>query len=115
MRLSASCTGTEELGGPWRIIQYLCTHHVLRVFISPSGFFFFFMLRAIKHWEVLRKEVVGALSMETFKVRVDGALSTRGSCGCPSWQGSGASCPLRAPFNSNHSIIHDPMTQHFLY
>jgi len=35
----------------------------------------FFMIRVVKHWHRLPREVVGALSLETFKVRLDGALS----------------------------------------
>ncbi|KFW67153.1 hypothetical protein AS28_05740, partial [Pygoscelis adeliae] len=35
----------------------------------------FFMLRVVKHWHRLPREVVDAPSLETFKVRSDGALS----------------------------------------
>ncbi|KFW09072.1 hypothetical protein N327_02475, partial [Fulmarus glacialis] len=35
----------------------------------------FFMMRVVKHWNRLPREVVDAPSMETFKVRLDGALS----------------------------------------
>ncbi|KFW63005.1 hypothetical protein AS28_00378, partial [Pygoscelis adeliae] len=35
----------------------------------------FFMLRVVKHWHRLPREVVDAPSLETFKVRLDGALS----------------------------------------
>ncbi|KFM11433.1 hypothetical protein AS27_03549, partial [Aptenodytes forsteri] len=35
----------------------------------------FFMLRVVKHWQRLPREVVDAPSLETFKVRLDGALS----------------------------------------
>ncbi|KFM11791.1 hypothetical protein AS27_07751, partial [Aptenodytes forsteri] len=35
----------------------------------------FFTLRAVKHWHRLPREVVDAPSLETFKVRLDGALS----------------------------------------
>ena len=35
----------------------------------------FFTMRMVKHWNGLSREVVDALSLETFKVRLDGALS----------------------------------------
>ena len=35
----------------------------------------FFMMRVVKHWHRLPKEVVDGPSLETFKVRLDGALS----------------------------------------
>ncbi|KAK4828190.1 hypothetical protein QYF61_024439 [Mycteria americana] len=35
----------------------------------------FFMMRVVKHWHRLPREVVDAPSLETFKVRLDGALS----------------------------------------
>ncbi|KFW73638.1 hypothetical protein AS28_12201, partial [Pygoscelis adeliae] len=35
----------------------------------------FFTLRVVKHWQRLPREVVDAPSLETFKVRLDGALS----------------------------------------
>ncbi|KFM10571.1 hypothetical protein AS27_08620, partial [Aptenodytes forsteri] len=36
----------------------------------------FFTLRVMKHWHRLPREVVDAPSLETFKVRLDGALSS---------------------------------------
>ncbi|KFP53802.1 hypothetical protein N323_06997, partial [Cathartes aura] len=36
----------------------------------------FFTKRVLKHWDRLPREVVDAPSLETFKVRLDGALST---------------------------------------
>ncbi|KFM06107.1 hypothetical protein AS27_11144, partial [Aptenodytes forsteri] len=35
----------------------------------------FFTLRVVKHWHRLPREMVDAPSLETFKVRLDGALS----------------------------------------
>ena len=35
----------------------------------------FFTMRMVKHWSRLPREVVDAPSLETFKVRLDGALS----------------------------------------
>jgi len=35
----------------------------------------FFTMRMMKHWDKLPREVVDALSLETFKVRLDGSLS----------------------------------------
>ncbi|KFZ51058.1 hypothetical protein N338_09128, partial [Podiceps cristatus] len=35
----------------------------------------FFTMRVVKHWNGLPKEVVDVPSLETFKTRLDGALS----------------------------------------
>jgi len=36
----------------------------------------FFTVRVMRHWHRLLREVVDALSWGTFKIRLDGALST---------------------------------------
>ncbi|KFM14143.1 hypothetical protein AS27_05573, partial [Aptenodytes forsteri] len=36
----------------------------------------FFTLRVVTHWHRLPREMVAAPSLETFKVRLDGALSS---------------------------------------
>ncbi|KFZ67287.1 hypothetical protein N338_12164, partial [Podiceps cristatus] len=35
----------------------------------------FFTMRVVKHWNRLPREIVEAPSLETFKARLDGALS----------------------------------------
>ncbi|KFP41262.1 hypothetical protein N324_05614, partial [Chlamydotis macqueenii] len=35
----------------------------------------FFTMRVVEHWHRLSRDMVGAPSLETFKARLDGALS----------------------------------------
>jgi len=50
----------------------------------------FFIVREVRHWNRLPKELVDVPSLEVFKARLDGALSNRSSGQCPClWQGVG--------------------------
>ena len=65
-------------------------------------------IRVMRHWHKLSREVMGALFLETLKVRLDGALSTWCSCRCPcSLQGIWTRWSLRVPSNSNDSVWAD--------
>ena len=64
------------------------------------------MISVVRHWNRLPREVVDALSLETLKVRLDGALSNLICCRCScSLQGSWTRWPLRVPSISNNSMI----------
>ncbi|KAK4831464.1 LOW QUALITY PROTEIN: hypothetical protein QYF61_017712 [Mycteria americana] len=67
--------GTDFLAGPVAIGQagnsFKLKEDRLRLDIRKK----FFMMRVVKHWNRLPREVVGAPSLETFEVRLDGALS----------------------------------------
>jgi len=66
-----------------------------------------FTLRGVKHWNTLPRDVVEAPSLETFKARLDRALSNLDSCRCPcSVQGGWTRRPLKVPSNPKHSVIH---------
>jgi len=66
--------GTDFLAGPVAIGQWVS-------FKLKEGRFRqdirkkFFMMRVVKHWHRFPREGVGAPSLETFKVRLDRALS----------------------------------------
>jgi len=53
-----------------------CHHRNFSFFLSLSGFCVsFFTVRVVKHWSRLSREVVDAPPLESFKVRLHGALS----------------------------------------
>jgi len=50
----------------------------------------FFIIIVVRHWNRFPRDVVDALSLETFKVRLDEALSSMICCRCPcslQWSG----------------------------
>ena len=60
----------------------------------------------VRHWHRLPREAVDALSLETSKVRLNGALSTWWSCGCPCpLQGIWTRWPVSVPSNTNDFMI----------
>ena len=66
----------------------------------------FFTMRVVKHWNGLPREAVEAPSLDTFKARLDGALSNLvwlkiSLLTVRDW----ARWPLKVPFNSKHSMI----------
>ena len=62
--------------------------------------------KVVRHWNRLPREAVDAPSLETLKVRLDGALSILNCCRCPcSLQRSWTGWRLRVPSNSNDSMI----------
>jgi len=62
----------------------------------------FFTKRVVKHWKRLPREVVDAPSLETFKARLDGALSNLVPAHCRrGW----TRCPLRVPSNPDNYMI----------
>ena len=65
-----------------------------------------FMIRVVRHWHRLPREVVDAPSLETSKVRQEGLWATWCSCKCPcSLQEGWSGWCLLVPSNSNHSMI----------
>ena len=63
-------------------------------------------VRVVRHWHRLPRDVVDALSLETFKVRLDQALGNLMWLWCPcSLQGSWTRWPPGFPSNSKDSMI----------
>ena len=63
-------------------------------------------VRVVRHWNRLPSDVVYVPSMETFKARLDQALSNLIYLWCPcSLQGSWTRWPLKVPSNSKDSMI----------
>jgi len=72
------------------------------------------MMRAVKHWHRLPREVVDAPSLETFKIRLVGAPSNLiqskmsliiAGKGVGGWRGGGwTRWPLTVPSNLNYSM-----------
>jgi len=64
------------------------------------------MIRVVRPWNRLTKEVVDALSLEAVKDRLSRALRTSSGCRCScSLQGSWTRWTLKAPSNSIDSMI----------
>ena len=60
----------------------------------------------VVHWNGSPSDVVDALSLKTFRVRLDKALGTLTYLWCPrSLQGSSSRWPLKVPSNSKDSMI----------
>jgi len=64
----------------------------------------FFTMRVVKHWNKLPREAVYVPPLETFKVRLDGALSKLIYLKM-SLQGGWTGWPLKDLANPNHSMI----------
>ena len=63
-------------------------------------------MRVVRHWSRLPRDVVDALSLETFKVRLDQSLGNLMELWCPcSLQGSWTRWPSEVPTNSKDSVI----------
>jgi len=63
-------------------------------------------MRVVRHWNRLPRDVVDALSLETFNVRLDQALGNLMELWCPcSLQGSWTRWPSEVPTNSKDSVI----------
>jgi len=70
----------------------------------------------VKHWRRLPREVVDALSLETFKFRLDGALSNLIQLKMSLLMAGGwTRWPLKVLSNPNCSMINKNKFYHFLY
>ncbi|KAK4812137.1 hypothetical protein QYF61_000978 [Mycteria americana] len=66
----------------------------------------FFTMRVVRHWHRLPREVVEALSLGTFKVRLDGTLSNLVQLKMSLLlQGGWTRWPVKVPSNPKHSVI----------
>lgn len=63
----------------------------------------YFTVRVLKHWDRLPTLTMGVSSMEVFKIRLDGALSSERRS-CP-WQGSWKQMVFKVHSDPNHSVI----------
>ncbi|KAK4823928.1 LOW QUALITY PROTEIN: hypothetical protein QYF61_008314 [Mycteria americana] len=73
----------------------------------------FFTMSVVKHWHRLPREVVDAPSQETFKVRLDGALSNLlqlKMCLLTAGGGGWTRRPLKVPSYTNYLDIWQPVT-----
>jgi len=63
-------------------------------------------VRVVRHWHRLPREVVEAPSLETFKIRLDGALSNLIKLKMPLLTAGGLGwMAFKGPFNPNYSMI----------
>ena len=59
----------------------------------------FSTVRVVRHWHRLPRDVMGAPSLETLQIRLDGAVSTDGAAGvpvqCREWDQTAFKCPFQ--------------------
>jgi len=71
-----------------------------------------FTVRVVRHGHRLPRDEVDAPSLQTAKVRLDGAVSTDGALGVPAQCREGGRRPLGVPSNSNHSMTSALLVRH---